>query len=440
MAARCTCLAALVAALVGAFGTPSFAAGPRHAAKARPAGVIALRGVNVVNVDADPTSVADRAIEQAHALHATVVRTDVLWSTLEPIASGVIEPRTLAFMDRLVSDAAADGIRVIVLADRSPCWESSAPAALIGSCKPGTANVANDWPPRSVADYAAFVTYLAQRYGTHLAAIEIWNEPDQANEHFFAGPEKAKRYAALLKAAYAAVKAANPAVAVIGGSLVGSNGAFLRALYAEGIKGHYDGLAVHYYNLTLASVRAIHEVQLANHDHTPLWLDEFGWTSCWPKETIQQEQACVTEQAQASNEANLFSALRRARYVAAAVLYKLQDTKDEEFGALTSSGVPKPAFVALSQALTSPSASPERVRLKLRRAGRRVVASGSGPVGDYMQLEALKGTTTRYRVLFTLDRFNQFSITLPRSLGTHGLTVRVYQYWSGLQSAAHAHI
>ncbi len=127
---------------------------------------------------------------------------------------------------------------------------------------------------------AAFVAYLAQRYGTRLAAIEVWNEPDQANQVYFAGPEKPQRYAAVLRAAYPAIKQANPNVPVLAGSLVGANGVFLRAMYAAGIKGYYDGLAVHFYTLTLASLRSIHEVQVANGDTKPLWLDEFGWSSC----------------------------------------------------------------------------------------------------------------------------------------------------------------
>ncbi len=94
----------------------------------------------------------------------------------------------------------------------------------------------------------------------------------------------------MLRAAYPAIKRANPGVAVLAGSLVGSNGVFLRALYAAGIKGYYDGLAVHFYTLTLGSLRAIHEVQLAGGDHTPLWLDEFGWSSCWPHQKVSRNR------------------------------------------------------------------------------------------------------------------------------------------------------
>jgi len=57
-------------------------------------------------------------------------------------------------------------------------------------------------------------------------------------------------------------------------------------------------------------------------------------------------------------------------------------------------------------------------------------------VGDYMGLQAFQGGTLRYKALFTLNRFNRYTLTLPRVLGTHGLRVRVFQYWAGLGSAA----
>ena len=102
-----------------------------------------------------------------------------------------------------------------------------------------------------------------------LAAIEVWNEPDQANELYFAGPHKAPRYAAVLRAAYPAIKQADPGVHGARG-LAGRLQRRLPArLYAAGIKGYYDGLSVHFYNLTLASLRAIHQAQLATGDAHP---------------------------------------------------------------------------------------------------------------------------------------------------------------------------
>jgi hypothetical protein len=432
----CTLAFAAPALEARAGAPPARGALDRQAYRAS-SGPTLLGGVNVGSVSASSTPAeADRLMALAHQLHAQLVRVEVPWSLFEPQAHGAIEPRALAYTDRLAADAAADGIRMLMMVEGSPCWASSAPAAQLRRCGPSGETRANAWPPRNPSAYASFVAYLAKRYAPQLAAIEVWNEPDQANEAYLAGPAKPQHYAAILRAAYPAIKAADPNVTVLGGSLVGSNGVFLRALYAARIKGFYDALAVHFYNLTLGSVRSIHEVQVAGGDHTPLWLDEFGWTSCWPHQRTEQEQACVTPRVQAQNIANTFRLLARAPYVAAAVIYKLQDSGDEDFGLLTRTGAHKPSFAALASVLDAPLGSVSPVTLSLRRRGAQVVASGSGPVGDYMELEAFQGTTLRYRALFTLNRFNDYALTLPAALGTSGLRVRVYQYWSGVASAA----
>jgi len=407
-------------------------------AKANVSNTAPLGGVNLETVYSGASLVGvDREIAVARALHAKVVRVGVPWSGLEPLGPNQINPGALTVMDRLTSDAAAAGIKVIAMIESSPCWASSAPAPLLRACKPGGgSSKASSWPPTDPASYAAFTAYLARRYGTRLAAIEVWNEPDQANQLYFAGPEKPQRYAAILRAAYPAIKQASPGVSVLAGSLVGSNGVFLRALYAAGIKGYYDGLAVHFYSLTLAAIRATREVQVTNGDTKPLWLDEFGWSSCWPRYRIQQEQACVTAQTQARNIIDLFRSLARTPYIASEVIYQLQGSVSENFGVVNANGTHKPAFAALSRALVSPFGPASPVTLSLRRHGGRVLASGSGPVGDYMELEAFQGSLLRYRALFTLNRFNRYSIALPRVLGSSGLQVRVYQYWAGLDEGA----
>ncbi|HXW59229.1 MAG TPA: glycosyl hydrolase [Solirubrobacteraceae bacterium] len=398
-----------------------------------------------VNIDATPgpgatAAGADREIEQARELHAKVVRIEIPWAVFEPRQQGQLSQTALAYTDQLTSDATAAGLKVIMFIDGTPCWASSAPAPVLSGCVPEAGGQAHAWPPTDPADYASFVAFLAQRYASSLAAIEIWNEPDQANQVYFDGPNKPQQYAALLRSAYTAVKLVNPNLPVLAGSLVGSNGVFLRALYAAGIKGYYDGLAVHFYTLTLAALRAMHEVQLANGDDKPMWLDEFGWTSCYPQHKIQEEQGCVTPQIQARNLSDMFRSLARTPYVSSVVSFKLQDTSGEQFGVLSYAGKRKPAFSALASVLASPFGAPSPVTLALRRHGRSVVASGSGPVGDYMQLEAFKGGLLRYHALFTLDRFDRYSITLPSVLGTRGLRVRVYQYWAGIGRAAQKRI
>ncbi len=317
-----------------------------------------------------PRAEVDKQIAWARSLDAHAIRMEIPWSRLEP-AQGQIEPRALAFIDHLVNQASAAGIKVVALAMRTPCWASSAPLSLLRKCRPGqSSGKAQAWPPVDPNTYGSFVNFLAARYGAKLAAIEVWNEPDQANEAYLAGPNKAQRYAALLRAAYPAIKRADPELPVLGGSLVGSNGAFLRALYAAGIKGYYDGLSVHFYNLVLASLRYLHEVQLANDDSKPLWLNEFGWSSCWPRQRIQQEQGCVTRQAQAANLANLFRSLAHTPWVAAEIVYELQGSRSEDFGVLTESGAHKPSFGALRSVFLSPLGKPSPVRVRLSHRGR----------------------------------------------------------------------
>jgi Cellulase (glycosyl hydrolase family 5) len=429
---------ALLATTSAADAARSRAAATAPAPSAAPA---PLGGVNLIGLYAGVRpAVADHEIAQARALHVSVVRAELRWSALEPARPNQIEPAALAFTDRLVADAAAAGIRVIFTVDNSPCWDSTAPRALLARCVPAKATQANSWPPANIAAYSSVVAFIARRYGAELAAIEIWNEPDQGNQLYFAGPNKVQRYAALLKAAYTAIKQANPAVPVLGGSLVGSNGQFLRALYAAGIKGYYDGLAVHFYSLVLASLRAIREVQVQNGDTRPLWLDEFGWSSCFPRQRVQEEQACVTDAVQARNLANVTRSLSQTPWLAAEAVYNLRNAPGENFGLTTAFGGHKPAFAALAKALLAPAQPAEAVKLALTRQGGRVVASGSAPVGDYMQLEEFVSGALRYRALFILDRFDHYRIALPAVLGTSGLQVRVFQYWAGAGRAAVAAI
>jgi hypothetical protein len=416
---------------------PAGATSAAGAPSARAGAAGFLGGVNIGSVGSAATGAEiDRSITIARRLHAKVVRMEVPWSVMEPASAGEVEPRALAYTDRVTADAAADGIKVIMMVQSTPCWASSAPRMLLRRCSPSRASAANSWPPAQPDDFAVFGAYLAKRYGPELAAIEIWNEPDQSNEAYFAGPSKPARYAALLRAAYPAIKQADPSVEVLGGSLVGSNGLFLRALYAAGIKGYYDALSVHYYNLTVASLRSIHEVQVANGDATQLWLDEFGWTSCWPRRKIQQEQGCVPARMQAENISNTYRVLSQTPYVAAAILYKLRDSRNEEFGVLSFKWAHKLSFSAFAHALASPTAPVSPVTLALRARRGSLLASGSAAVGDFMVLETFQGSVLRYRALFTLDRFNRYALTLPSVLGTSGLRVRVYEYRTGPSRAA----
>ncbi|HUB73657.1 MAG TPA: cellulase family glycosylhydrolase [Solirubrobacteraceae bacterium] len=431
--ARSLVRVALALALLATSATPALA-GP---VRARAAGASSLLGGVNVTFNAAAPAEGERQIRLAGEMHARVVRVNIAWAQFAP-ARGALAPGPLAALDAFVEDASRHGVGVVLTVDATPCWDSSAPRRLLDACVPGRLAAANAWPPRTPAAYASFVAALARRYGSRLAAIEIWNEPDQVNQKYFAGPRKPQRYARLLRAAYRAIKRAEPSVPVLGGSIVGDNGSFLRALYRAGIKGYYDGLSVHFYTLTVAALHEIHQVQLAHHDRTRLWLDEFGWGTCRLGGHAEQGLPCVTPQVQAQNLRNTVRTLAATPYMAAAIAYTLQDSPREQFGALTQQGARKPAFGALAEAFSEPLGATEPVRLALTSSDGRILARGSAPVGDYMGLEASVHGVPRYRSVFTLNSLNRFSLKLPASLGASGVTVRVFRYWSSPSAAAEA--
>jgi hypothetical protein len=395
-----------------------------------------LLGINIPSGASEAE--AATAISAAKAIHSRVVRIELRWAALEPV-QGEIAPDALAPLENIVNTAAANGLRVITLVQGTPCWASSAPAAIESACVPGAESQANAWPPSNDATFGTFLAKLAAQYRSKLDAIEVWNEPDYAGENYLAGPNKAEAYAGLLKAAYPAVKAVDPEISVLGGAFVGSNGIFLRDLYADGIKGYYDALAVHFYTDTLASLRAIHEVQKQYHDTKPLWLTEVGWPSCYPAEKTQKEQSCVTPKVQAENVVNMTRTLAHTSYVGAEVLYKLTDAGGEDFGALTATGAQKPSFTAIAGVFASPFGNPSPVILRVRHKHGKLIASGSAPVGDLVELEVFKHGKREYLSIFGLTRFNTYSATLPAALGTKGLKIRIHQEGMAPRSGATAH-
>jgi hypothetical protein len=118
----------------------------------------------------------------------------------------------------------------------------------------------NTLPDSAFEPFAAFSARFAARYADQLAGLIVWNEPNLSFEWGFRPPDPAA-YARLLSVVYPAVKAAAPAVPVMGGALaptvepLGSPHAlddllYLRAMLEAGAGAHMDALAVHTYGFT----------------------------------------------------------------------------------------------------------------------------------------------------------------------------------------------
>jgi hypothetical protein len=386
-----------------------------------------LKGIQIAGIGPGTTAAAiDRDLDEASALGARVVRSDVRWRYIEP-QRGVYDEAYLAQADHLMAAAAQRNMKVFLTVLETPCWTSTQPEA---DCSTAHGrDEAAAYPPADVAAYGRVAALVAARWATELAALEVWNEPDQINELYWKGPDKARRYAALLKAAYPAVKAAAPTVPVAGAAIVGSNGKFLQALYDQGIKGSYDLLSVHYYDLVLLSLGQIRAVRRKAGDTKPLWLGEYGWTSCLTKKRrMQAQHMCIDRKTQAQNVADALRAFAKQGDLAGATLYALRDNSEYAFGVLDINGRRKPSFTAVSRAFHGRLGAERRIVVRLARRGSHLVAMGSGPAGDAFVLSASNHGRLVYRVSYRADRYNRFRVVLPPGVGVQDVNVRVRRY------------
>jgi polysaccharide biosynthesis protein PslG len=330
----------------------------------------------------------ERELDLVSRAGGNVVRVDIGWSTLESGGKGAYSKWYVDKLDRFVAAARAREIRVIAGLVSTPCWASSAPE----SAKQGCAGSWWDrgvaqYPPADPADYGDAARFLTSRYGDALAALEVWNEPN--SDRFLTSPDKASAYAEILKAAYPAAKAGHPGVPVVAGALAAADRPFLEALYARGIQGHYDAISIHPYNewrhpadrwlarwrqyTFLPGIEWVRQAQLAAGDASPLWLTEFGWSTC------SGHRWCVTPEQQAEYSARALRLLEGIGYVQAATLYQLRDNGrdaadlESNWGLVTRDYVPKPAFAAVSAALRrAPAANVRRLRDRRARRAKRL--------------------------------------------------------------------
>jgi hypothetical protein len=377
---------------------------------------------------------ADKALDTAQATHAKVLRVEVSWSTLEPVAAGQRDPAALAAIDHVVAGASARGMKVLLLVDATPCWASISPSR--GSCSgadPNTHDVTR-YQPSGTQGFVDVSTFLVQRYAKDLAAFEIWNEPDQVNEQYWAGPNKVAKYVALTKAVYPAIKRVAPQVPVLAGSFVGGDGKWLQALYAAGIKGYYDALSVHFYDLTLSALSTTRAVQKANGDRKPLWLAEFGFTSCYAKggPAFRIDHACNTRAGQAQNLVDTLRSINKVSWVKGAVVYTLNDQSEAyQFGLLTAAGQRKPAFGAVSDVFAGRKVKVTKPKMGLTARKGRVTVAGTASQVERFTLRVYRAGRLAYRAVLRTDRFGAYKVKLPAVIGTSQLRVRLAGTWTG---------
>lgn len=406
------------------------------AAAAHPAGAKPLYGVQgLPTLPGASQAEVDAALNAAQAVRSKVVRVEALWSVIEPEAAGRRDPAALAALDRVIDGAAQRRMKVLLMVDSTPCWASTSPAK--GRCSgahPNTADVTR-YQPAGTQGYVDVSSFLVARYAAKLAGFEVWNEPDQANELYWAGPSKITHYVALTKAVYPALKRIAPRVPVIAGSFVGGNGKWLQALYAAGIKGSYDALSVHFYDLTLTALSATRAVQKANGDRKPMWLAEFGYTSCSTAggPAYKLDHACNTRAGQAQNLIDTLRSIQKVSWVKAALVFTIHDQNDAyQFGLLTAAGAKKPAYGAVRDIYAGKqNRKVAKPKLKLGARKGKAIVSGTASQVETFKLRVWKSGQLVYRATLRTDRFGTYKLTLPKVIGTAHLKATLTGAWTG---------
>jgi hypothetical protein len=416
-----TCVAAVLCSAGSAAARPAF-------------------GVQGLSPSDSPAALNSR-LDVAQRVGARQLRVGVQWSRLQPISADAYDQDYLAAVDRVMAGAAARHIKVVLFVTATPCWASTAPTSDKAQCAGGvTPYSVYRYPPSDPESFGRLSAFLVGRYRASLAAYEVWNEPDQINENYWAGPDKVKRYVALVKAAYGPVKLAAPGVPVLAGSFVGGNGKWLQAMYAAGIKGSYDGLAVHFYDLPLQSLSVTRHVQKANGDSKPEWLTEFGWNSCFSKggPAYRVQHRCITPAMQGTALRDLARAIHATTWLKSAILYQDTDENaDYRFGLLDRAGKRKPAYSVLSKLLHGKiTGRLSRPTIRLRVRGGRLIASGRTSIDDVFTLTARQNGALRYRATLRGDRTGAWKVRFPAGFAVPGLKVRIASVWSPAVAAS----
>jgi hypothetical protein len=289
------------------------------------------------------------------ATGAKWVRIDFPWDTVQAGGPGSWSWRQ---DDTLVQLASERGLHVLAVLAYTPTW-----------ARRSVCNTNHACPPSDPNAFAAFARAAAQRYGSRVSAWEVWNEPNW--DPFWASGPNAADYVNLLKPTYVAIKSVAPRTTVITGGLapygdlartpVDAKVArehpvnFLKAMYAAGARGYFDGVGHHPYAYPYAPAdccigwnavlytQTLHDVMAANGDGAKkVWGTESGApTAGW---------GAVSEAQQAEWVRQYFALWDNWSFTGPLLFYTLRDfgtdpsNNDDHFGFMRTDLSPKPAY------------------------------------------------------------------------------------------------
>ncbi|QQO46767.1 cellulase family glycosylhydrolase [Paracoccus sp. MC1862] len=276
------------------------------------------------------------------------LRTDLNWASIQRDGPDSFD---WSEMDRIVDLAASFGIGVLPVAGSTPEW--------------AWANPEDHSPPGDPQAFGRFLEAAVRRYEPRgIDTWEIWNEPN-LDGPFPPRPDPVA-FAAILKAAHAAIRAADPDATVILGGLAAATSTdrsgraiaaveFLQRVYDEGAGGSFDALGFHpYTGASLPDLRGwrnswalmagpIRDLMAAHGDaEKKIWITEYGAPT-------NEAEGGAPESRQAEQLAASVDLARVTPWLGPVFWYSYRDLgtdpKDREdwFGLMAADGRVKPA-------------------------------------------------------------------------------------------------
>lgn len=307
--------------------------------------------------EADATR--QRELDNVVTLHGRFTRMDFTMDGLEPQQGSY----NFGPWDTAVNEANARGLHVVAMLGYAPAWANGGHSD-------------DKYPPTNPADYASFAGTVAAHFapmGVHI--YELWNEPNTAE--FWKDTPNVAAYAALVKAAYPAIHAADSQATVLAGAMAPHGGYqdadcdpstndggyiggptggydaidFLIGMYANGAGGNFDALSHHPYDRNGLAFHPCSEwsqqaetnpslvsIMAQNGDGGKrIWATEYGnKVSCTDPWTDLQGQADRLDQA--------MTAWKTYSWAGNMLVFNLWDTSGDCFGIVNPDWTPRPAY------------------------------------------------------------------------------------------------
>jgi polysaccharide biosynthesis protein PslG len=265
-------------------------------------------------------------------------------------------------IDTAVRKAESDGMQVLGTIVFTPSW--ARPENSIATYGPDP------------SQYAKFAGEAARHYAAlGVQAYEIWNEPN--SQAFWTPRPNPAAYTAVLKAAYTAIKSADPGATVMTGgtSPAADDGTnytpvtFLSDIYRDGGQGYFDAVANHPYcwpaypgaaadwsawYQMYGTHPSMHSLMVDHRDGSKkIWATEFGAPTDGPAGTY------VSDATQAKMVAKAYQLFAGYKWAGPLFMYSGRDlgnstdTRENFFGFLKHNFTRKPSFAAYHRAMLS---------------------------------------------------------------------------------------